>query len=189
MERIPYMKKLSALFAVAFAVALTACGKSVAPPRMDSVFSCNASITYGEFTGTAVLSKSESGVWRLDFTSPDSLSGIGAALENGNLTLGYKNFSFGISSELPIETVAQTIFNAIDDAAQNAQSASGKGELVTVEGETQIGKYIVMLDRSNALVSVDVPSVELSVKLDCYNAGGSEPLPEAEEHTAQDESQ
>lgn len=170
------MKKFLACLILA-PVILTGCQKIVEKPHIDNEFYCTANVVYGEFEGAGTLSKATDGSWCFAFNAPDSVSGIEARLVNDELSLSYKSFSFSLSKDLPIETVAETIFRSIDSASQNATKAVKNGDLTAIEGESELGKYIVMLNSQNALVSVDVPSIELSVKIDGYNSSNQQSAP------------
>ncbi|OPZ19660.1 MAG: hypothetical protein BWZ04_02349 [Firmicutes bacterium ADurb.BinA205] len=168
------MKRLSA-FAVFFVMAfcLVSCAVPVKSSStshtngLDSTFESAVTFTLEKMTAEGTLIRSGSGLWSVEFESPNTLSGVKLDFSDGEVSASYKGLEFSVpQSALPVKAMMLNLIKAVDDNARLEKlSGEEKDGSFIVPGTLEGGDYQLGLDSDGRLVSFEMPNYKLSITL------------------------
>ena len=166
------MKRLAA-FAVFFV--FTLCLVSCAAPvknsgtshvnGLDCAFESEVTFTLEKLIAEGKLSRQGSGIWSVEFDSPNSLSGVRLDFSEGNVNASYKGLEFSVpQSALPVKAMMLNLIKAADDNAVNEKlSGEEKDGVFTVTGSLEGGEYTLTTDGEGRLSSFEMPNYKLKI--------------------------
>ena len=161
------MRKLVVIPLVLLFLFSTGCSSSPAEkPTLQDGFTATVNINCDENDYTAILTRTGQGVWKAEFTEPKTVSGMSMNYENGEVSVKYKGFSVSLpNTSIPIKAVVASVFEALDNIANDPNSVAKRVEAgtIVVEGKVDENSYIITFDKNGALLSVNIPSQKLSV--------------------------
>lgn len=175
------MKRIFALMLVVVSIlSLSACGKigkvkKEIKPQLDSAFSCNVKMKYGDLLSEAVVKRFGNGAWEADFSAPNTLAGVKLSFLDDDVTASYKGLSFSVpKSALPIKSMMSNLFTIIDEtASKDTIEVINDKEYLVIEGRTEQGDYEIMLDKETGLlVSFAMPNLDLLIEFSDFMPGG-----------------
>lgn len=178
------MKKIIPIFLSVFLIiSMCACssgGKNVKfTPKLNEPFIVTAKIQYGDQESEAVFRKYSKANWDIEFSSPNTLSGVILSYRDDKVDASYKGLSFSVpKTALPIKSIISTFIEVVDSTADLAEiEATEKDGLMIIEGETQQGKYTLKLDNSGGLTEFSMPNLELKITFTDFHCDSSD-MPE-----------
>lgn len=175
------MKRIFALMLVVVSIlSLSACGKigkvkKEIKPQLDSAFSCNVKMKYGDLLSEAVVKRFGNGAWEADFSAPNTLAGVKLSFLDDDVTASYKGLSFSVpKSALPIKSMMSNLFTIIDEtASKDTIEVINDKEYLVIEGRTEQGDYEIMLDKETGLlVSFAMPNLDLLIEFSDFMPSG-----------------
>lgn len=103
--------------------------------------------------------------WEVEFSSPNTLSGVNLAFSQGNVNASYKGLSFSVpKSALPVKAMLVNMIEAIDTNARSEElKGSDKDGIFEVTGCLDSGEYVLMLDSNGNVKSFDMPNNLLKI--------------------------
>lgn len=161
-------------FALTFAVllCLTACsmpGGSSSSRRngLDSAFSAAVSITLDRLGAEGELKRFGDGVWEIEFSEPNTLSGVKLEFSEGSVVASYKGLAFSVpQSALPMKAMMLNLMRAVDENAKLEElSGEAEGDMLRISGRLDGGDYILIVDRDGRLCGFEMPNNKLTMKL------------------------
>ncbi|MBR3282120.1 MAG: hypothetical protein IKI56_02365 [Ruminococcus sp.] len=165
------MKRLFTFVFTILAIAcLTACSvplKNTASRKngLDSAFTANVSISLDKLQAEGIVSRHGSGLWDVEFSSPNSLSGIKLEFSEGNTKASYKGLSFSVpQSAVPVRAMMLNLMKAVDENA-SAEELSGNendGSL-EISGKLDGGSYTLKVDKEGRLSGFEMPNNSLKM--------------------------
>ena len=168
------MKRLSA-FAVFFVMAfcLVSCavpvksGSTSHENGLDSAFESAVTFTIEKMTAEGTLIRQGSGIWAIEFDSPNTLSGVKMDFADGEVSASYKGLEFSVpQSALPEKAMMLNLIKAVDDNARLEKlSGEEKDGSFIVSGTLEEGGYQLVTDSDGHLVSFEMPNYKLSITL------------------------
>jgi len=153
------LKRAVFLVLVVLCVGLCGCNSASAPPQ-TAAFSATVTLTKGDFTATATLTRAGVGQLQLDCTAPPSLAGL-SVLQNGEeIALSKNGLSVSVSPDaLPGGALFLNLCRVLDDEALCAADKSGR-----VDGVCQNQPYTITFDtKTGAPMELQVPNEGISV--------------------------
>ena len=164
--------KLVSLLLV-FLVSFAGCakGSDAQNVSMDDEFSCIANVHYNGTKIKAFITKQSSGYYTIEMIEPGNLKGIVLQWDGGDLSVGYKGLSVSIDPALlPDTAFGSILINSFNMAAKkDGYQITNDGEIVKLEGISESGAFSIVLDKTTGtLISVDVPSMNLSATFEEY---------------------
>ena len=179
------MKKIIPIFLSVFLIiSMCACssgGKNVKfSPKLNEPFVVTAKIQYGDQESDASFRKYSKANWDIDFSSPNTLSGVILSYRDDKVDASYKGLSFSVpKTALPIKSIISTFIDVADSTADLPEiEATEKEGLMIIEGETQQGKYTLKLDNSGGLSEFSMPNLELKIVFTDFHVDSSD-IPES----------
>lgn len=178
------MKKIIPIFLSVFLIiSMCACssgGKNVKfSPKLNEPFVVTAKIQYGDQESDASFRKYSKANWDIEFSSPNTLSGVILSYRDDKVDASYKGLSFSVpKTALPIKSIISTFIDVADSTADLPEiEATEKEGLMIIEGETQQGKYTLKLDNSRRLIRFLMPNLDLKL-FHCFHVDSSD-IPES----------
>lgn len=165
------MKRLIA-FAAAFftSVCLAACSvpvkeKAESPNGLNSSFSSSVSVALDEMNAEGTVKRFGNGMWEVEFSSPNTLSGVMLSFSEGNVTASYKGLNFSVpQSALPVKAMMLNLITAADDIAENEElSGSEKDGMIEISGSLDGGEYTLTVDKNGNIASFSMPGSKLKM--------------------------
>lgn len=168
------MKRIIA-FALTILTALTAlCLASCSMPLKSSVsrkngldcaFQSEVSISLDRLQAEGTLKRFGSGAWEIEFSSPNTLSGVKLEFSEGNTSASYKGLSFSVpQSAVPVRAMMLNLIKAVDE---NAKLDELKGEekdgSLEISGELEGGKYLLIVDKDGRLSGFEMDNNKLKM--------------------------
>lgn len=179
------MKKIIPIFLSVFLIiSMCACssgGKNVKfSPKLNEPFVVTAKIQYGDQESDASFRKYSKANWDIEFSSPNTLSGVILSYRDDKVDASYKGLSFSVpKTALPIKSIISTFIDVADSTADLPEiEATEKEGLMIIEGETQQGKYTLKLDNSSGLSEFSMPNLELKIVFTDFHVDSSD-IPES----------
>lgn len=179
------MKKIIPIFLSVFLIiSMCACssgGKNVKfSPKLNEPFVVTAKIQYGDQESDASFRKYSKANWDIEFSSPNTLSGVILSYRDDKVDASYKGLSFSVpKTALPIKSIISTFIDVADSTAYLPEiEATEKEGLMIIEGETQQGKYTLKLDNSGGLSEFSMPNLELKIVFTDFHVDSSD-IPES----------
>ena len=179
------MKKIIPIFLSVFLIiSMCACssgGKNVKfSPKLNEPFVVTAKIQYGDQESDASFRKYSKANWDIEFSSPNTLSGVILSYRDDKVDASYKGLSFSVpKTALPIKSIISTVIDVADSTADLPEiEATEKEGLMIIEGETQQGKYTLKLDNSGGLSEFSMPNLELKIVFTDFHVDSSD-IPES----------
>ena len=118
------MKRLitfaAALLMAACLAACSAAGgaKTNKPNGLDSSFQAAVGVILEDLNAEGTIKRFGNGMWEVEFTSPNSLSGVKLSFSEGNVTASYKGLNFSVpQSALPVKAMMLNLISAVDELA------------------------------------------------------------------------
>ena len=109
---------------IAVALCLAACavpkgGSTSRKNGLGSAFSATVSITLDRLEAEGEIKRYGEGVWEIEFSEPNTLSGVKLEFSEGSVLASYKGLSFSVpQSAVPVKAMMLNLIKAVDDNAK-----------------------------------------------------------------------
>ncbi|MBR6968551.1 MAG: hypothetical protein IKH78_08460 [Ruminococcus sp.] len=157
--------------AAAAALCLTACavpkvGSTSRKNSLGTAFSAAASITLDRLEAEGQLIRFGEGAWEIEFSAPNTLSGVKLEFSEGNVLASYKGLSFSVpQSAVPVKAMLLNLIKAVDEnAGLDELSGEESGGLLKISGRLDGGDYTLTVDEEGRLSAFDMPNNKLTMK-------------------------
>ena len=156
---------------LAVVLCLTACAvpvgsKSSRKNGLSSPFSASVSITLDRLEAEGSIKRFGEGVWEIEFSEPNTLSGVKLEFSEGNVIASYKGLTFSVpQSAVPVKAMMLNLMKAVDENAKT-EELSGKedGDMLKIEGTLDGGDYTLTVDNDGLLSRFDMPNNKLTMR-------------------------
>lgn len=165
------MKRL-VLFAVIFltAFAMVACSSPIKSETsckngLNCAFESSVNITIDKLNSEGVLKRFGDGVWDIEFSSPNTLSGVKLAFDSGNVSASYKGLNFSVpQSALPVKALMVNLIEAFDKNARLTElKGSEDDNILEISGNLEGGEYVLSVGKDGKPVSFDMENNKIKV--------------------------
>ena len=187
------MKKLFSSVAVFFTLFLTACSAPMKTTEkrqnnLNCAFNSNVTITLDKLTAEGVIKRFGDNQWEIEFESPNTLSGVNLAFNEGTVDASYKGLSFSVpKSALPVKAMLTNLIEAVDTNARADELKGSENDegMFEISGSLEGGEYLLTVDSNGYIASFDMPNnlLEMSFSDIQPMAGTSAPEQESAETT------
>ena len=166
------MKRIFAFAAAAAAaVCLTACavtggGSSSRRNGLGYAFSSEVSITIDRLQAGGEVKRFGDGVWEIEFSEPNTLSGVKLEFSDGNVLASYKGLSFSVPrSAIPVKAMMLNLMKAVDDNAAAVELTGEENDgLLSIKGSLDGGDYVLTVDENGLLSTFEMPNNKLKMR-------------------------
>lgn len=132
---------------------------------LNSAFESNVSVTLDKLQAEGTLHRFGDAMWDIEFTAPNTLSGVKLSFSEGNVDASYKGLSFSVpQSALPVKAMMLNLIKAVDDNARLAElKGEEKDDTLEISGKLEGGEYIITVDKDGRLLSFEMPNNKLKM--------------------------
>lgn len=132
---------------------------------LDCAFQADVSITLDRLQAEGIVRRFGTGSWEVEFSSPNTLSGVKLEFSEGNTEASYKGLSFSVpQSAVPVRAMMLNLIKAVDD---NARLEELKGEekdnTLEVSGKLEGGEYVLKVDKNGKLCGFEMDNNKLTM--------------------------
>ena len=156
---------------IAAALCLAACavptgGESSRKNGLGNAFSAAVSITLDRLEAEGEIKRFGEGVWQIEFSEPNTLSGVKLEFSEGNVIASYKGLNFSVpQSAVPVKAMMLNLIRAVDDNAKLEElSGEDSDGMLKVSGSLDGGDYTLTVDKDGLLSGFDMPNNKLTMK-------------------------
>ena len=155
---------------------------SSVPNGIDKLYTADAEITVAgnddeeELVYSGKMSRFGGGMWELELSAPETVSGLKIALGEEGITASLGDLNFRLETEkIPSKAAFMSVFGALDNAAADANG------LTFSETETDLcwygtyngGKYTLLYNKAdNTLCGLEMQGI--SVRFSCFCITGND---------------
>lgn len=184
------MKKLFSSVFILFAFCLASCSAPMQTTQsrqnnLNSAFSSTVTLTLDKLTAEGTLKRYGDSEWEIEFESPNTLSGVNLAFNQGNVNASYKGLSFSVpKSALPVKAMLINLIDAVDTNARSEELKGSENEgMLEISGTLEGGDYILAIDGSGNISSFNMPNnlFEINFSEVTQIAGTPAPATESQE--------
>ena len=177
------MKRLITSAAAVFtaAVCLVSCSsplKSETNRRngLRNSFTADASVTIDKMQAEGKLCRSGD-AWDIEFTSPNTLSGVKLMFADGSVSASYKGLSFSVpQSAVPVKAMMTELISAVEENASKEElSGEEKDDTLRISGSLDAGSYTLIVDTDGNLCGFEMPNNKLTMSFTNFTLTGSQP--------------
>lgn len=165
------MKKIAVCFICLISMMLSLCGcgskgDAKCVPDLNKPFCLNAQIDYDGLISEAKFQRNGNADWKIEFSSPNTLSGVVLTFKDSNVEASYKGLSFSVpKSALPLKSIISSFIDIADTiAGQPEITGTEKNDMVVTEGDAELGKYNMCFDKNGCLTEFSMPNLNLTIK-------------------------
>ncbi len=170
------MKRFIPVFlSVILIISFSACSKKADAVDLNRLYSVTAEISYNGFNSTASLSRLGNGAWDINFTAPETISGMNITYVNETAEVTYKGLSFSIpKEEVPLSSIGEILTKVLDNAATASDTQyTEKNDKIKVKGETAGNKYELTVDKkSGAILNLEIEAIKLDASFTEFSLMG-----------------
>lgn len=132
---------------------------------LDCAFQADAAITLDRLQAEGIIRRFGTGAWEIEFSAPNTLSGVKLEFSEGNTEASYKGLSFSVpQSAVPVKAMMLNLIKAVDD---NARLEELKGEekdnVLEVSGKLEGGEYVLVVDKDGKLAGFEMDNNKLKM--------------------------
>lgn len=156
---------------IAAALCLAACavptgGDSSRKNGLGCAFSAAVSITLDRLEAEGEIKRYGEGVWEIEFSEPNTLSGVKLEFSEGNVLASYKGLSFSVpQSAVPVKAMMLNLIKAVEDNARLAElSGEESGGMLKISGSLDGGDYTLSVDKDGLLSGFEMPNNKLTMR-------------------------
>lgn len=148
------------------ACAVTKGGSSSRRNGLGSAFSAAVSITIDRLEAQGEIKRYGEGVWEIEFSEPNTLSGVKLEFSEGNVLASYKGLSFSVpQSAVPVKAMMLNLIKAVDDNAKLDELSGEESDgMLKISGSLDGGDYTLSVDGNGLLSGFEMPNNKLSMK-------------------------
>ena len=148
------------------ACAVTKGGSSSRRNGLGSAFSAAVSITIDRLEAQGEIKRYGEGVWEIEFSEPNTLSGVKLEFSEGNVLASYKGLSFSVpQSAVPVKAMMLNLIKAVEDNAKLAELSGEESDgMLKISGSLDGGDYTLSVDGNGLLSGFEMPNNKLSMK-------------------------
>ena len=156
---------------MAMALCLAACavpkgGGSSRKNGLGNAFSAVVGITLDRLEAEGEIKRYGEGVWEIEFSEPNTLSGVKLEFSEGNVLASYKGLSFSVpQSAVPVKAMMLNLIKAVEDNAKLDELSGEESDgMLKISGSLDGGDYTLSVDGNGLLSGFEMPNNKLSMK-------------------------
>lgn len=132
---------------------------------LGSAFSAAVTITLDRLEAEGEIKRYGEGVWEIEFTAPNTLSGVKLEFSEGNVLASYKGLSFSVpQSALPVKAMMLNLIKAVDENARLEELSGEESEgMLKISGTLDGGEYVLTVDKDGNLSGFEMANNSLKM--------------------------
>ena len=165
------MKRLIAFVVTILTVlCITACSmptknKTSRKNGLNVAFQATVAIKLDRLEAEGTVKRFGDGMWEIEFSSPNTLSGVNLAFNGGNVVASYKGLSFSVpQSALPVKAMMLNLIKVVDTQARlDELNGVEKDGMLEISDKLDSGEYTLIVDKNGILVGFEMPNNKLTM--------------------------
>lgn len=132
---------------------------------LNCAFESSVNITIDKLNAEGIVKRFGDGVWDIEFSAPNTLSGVKLAFDGGVVTASYKGLDFSVpQSAMPVKAMMLNLIEAVDTNARlDELKGSENDNVLEVSGSLDGGDYIISVGKDGKLISFDMENNKLKM--------------------------
>lgn len=132
---------------------------------LNCAFESSVNITIDKLNAEGIIKRFGDGVWDVEFSTPNTLSGVRLAFDSGNVTASYKGLDFSVpQSALPVKAMMLNLIEAVDTNARLDELKGNENDnVLEVSGSLDGGEYIICVGKDGKLISFEMENNKLKM--------------------------
>ena len=132
---------------------------------LNCAFESSVNITIDKLNAEGIIKRFGDGVWDVEFSTPNTLSGVKLAFDSGNVTASYKGLDFSVpQSALPVKAMMLNLIEAIDTNARLEELKGTENDnVLEVGGSLDGGEYVICVGKDGKLISFEMENNKLKM--------------------------
>lgn len=132
---------------------------------LNCAFESSVNITIDKLNAEGVIRRFGDGVWDVEFSAPNTLSGVRLSFDSGNVTASYKGLDFSVpQSALPVKAMMLNLISAVDTNARlDELKGSENDNVLEVSGTLDGGDYVISVGKDGKLISFEMENNKLKM--------------------------
>lgn len=133
---------------------------------LNTAFSANVSIVLDKLNAEGTIKRFGDGLWEIEFSSPNTLSGVLLKFSEGNIEASYKGLSFSVpQTAYPVKAAMLNLMDAVDTNARLSElKGEEKNDSLAVSGKLKAGEYVLTVDKNGQLSGFSMDSFKLDMR-------------------------
>lgn len=152
------------------AVVMVACSSPIKSETsrkngLNCAFESSVNITIDKLNAEGIMKRFGDGMWDIEFSSPNTLSGVKLVFDSGNVSASYKGLDFSVpQSALPVKAMMLNLIEAVDTNARLEELKGTENDnVLEVSGSLEGGDYIISVGKDGKLISFDMENNKLKM--------------------------
>lgn len=152
------------------AVVMVACSSPIKSETsrkngLNCAFESSVNITIDKLNAEGILKRFGDGMWDVEFSAPNTLSGVKLVFDSGNVSASYKGLDFSVpQSALPVKAMMLNLIEAVDTNARLEELKGTENDnVLEVSGSLEGGDYIISVGKDGKLISFEMENNNLKI--------------------------
>lgn len=132
---------------------------------LNCAFESSVNITIDKLNAEGIMKRFGDGMWDVEFSSPNTLSGVKLVFDSGNVSASYKGLDFSVpQSALPVKAMMLNLIEAVDTNARlDELKGTEKDNVLEVSGSLEGGDYIISVGKDGKIISFNMENNKLKI--------------------------
>lgn len=152
------------------AVVMVACSSPIKSETsrkngLNCAFESSVNITIDKLNAEGILKRFGDGMWDIEFSAPNTLSGVKLVFDSGNVSASYKGLDFSVpQSALPVKAMMTNLIEAVDTNARLEELKGTENDnILEVSGSLEGGDYIISVGKDGKIISFEMENNKLKI--------------------------
>ncbi|MBR0141500.1 MAG: hypothetical protein IJM19_04560 [Ruminococcus sp.] len=140
-------------------------GNSARENGLSCSFGSPVELTLDDMNAEGEIRRMGDGEWVVEFSSPNTLSGVELSFSEGNVTANYKGLNFSVpKSALPVKAMILNLIEAVDSNARlDKLNGSENQGMLEITGTLEGGDYVLRVDGEGYISEFEMPNNKLKM--------------------------
>lgn len=132
---------------------------------LNCAFESSVNITIDKLNAEGIMKRFGDGMWDVEFSSPNTLSGVKLVFDSGNVSASYKGLDFSVpQSALPVKAMMLNLIEAVDTNARlDELKGTENDNVLEVSGSLEGGDYIISVGKDGKIISFNMENNKLKI--------------------------
>ena len=132
---------------------------------LNCAFESSVNMTIDKLNAEGIMRRFGDGVWDVEFSAPNTLSGVKLSFDGGVVTASYKGLDFSVpQSAMPVKAMMINLIEAVDTNARlDELKGSENDNVLEVSGSLDGGDYVISVGKDGKLISFEMENNKLKM--------------------------
>lgn len=132
---------------------------------LNCAFESSVNMTIDKLNAEGIIRRFGDGVWDVEFSTPNTLSGVKLSFDGGVVTASYKGLDFSVpQSAMPVKAMMSNLIEAVDTNARlDELKGSENDNVLEISGSLDGGDYVISVGKDGKLISFEMENNKLKM--------------------------